>query len=195
VTVPPVTLPPVPATIPGVGQLQNGLFDCAHYLTQQAAQLAMILDPRLGATLDPDKDGKACPLLPPGGTTVTPVVGGGYVVTDPGSGGGTSNGTGSTGTGSSGSSAGGAVGTGDSGGSASGGVDGNATSSRTSAADADAIGTTDVNGQPLSASEPLPSGDGGDGHVVLEVLAFLLLLGVGVATAREGALDWLRARA
>lgn len=63
----PVTIQ-VPATVPG-GVTTAGLYECAHFLTQQAAQVVLLADPREVALLDPDHNGVACELLPSGSAT------------------------------------------------------------------------------------------------------------------------------
>ena len=82
VTLPTVTFPPlpvVPLTVP-TGVLPGGLFECTHFLTQQAAQLSLDTDPLQASLLDPDGDGTACPLLRSGSATATSASGSPAVV-------------------------------------------------------------------------------------------------------------------
>jgi len=174
VTVP--TLPPVPATVPG-GLTPTGLVTCAHFLTQAAAQAALLADPtHLTALLDPDHDGTACPLLPSGPATVPASAGTAATATIGGAG----AGGGSVVGGPAGSIASDAEASATSGvGTTSGGNDRRSRS-----------GTTgQVDGQAASAIAPLRNGDGGSLALALEILAFVLLVGAGLATVRQWAAE------
>ncbi len=170
----PVTLPTVPLTVP-TGVLPGALHECAHFVTQQAAQLSLDANPLQAPLLDPDGDGKACPLLGSGpavapasgqagsGGTAGPDAGRGTTVSGSGNGAGslTSDGSGST-------TAEGVAGRSGSGGQGAAGP------GETSAQAAAATG-------PSQQDEPDSTGP----WLILALLAVLLALGGNVAAWRR----------
>jgi hypothetical protein len=186
-TLPGVTIP----TLPGAGTVGGKVTGCASFLTQQAAQAALLADPSLAGLLDSDHDGAACELLPT--LAGAPAPAGGSAPS--GNGAGTVSASGLTGASSTG------VGSGPSaGGSTSSLADGAATDGTSAGSTAGRstggrrTGTATgrpsitVGGSTLAANDrPLgdANGEDGDGHLALTILAFVLLLGSAAGTARE----------
>jgi hypothetical protein len=182
----PVSLPPVPATVPG-GVLSNGLVECAHFVTQQAAQAALLVDARLAALLDDDHDGVACELLPSGPATVpAPTTASPSTAKSAGGAATAAVGAASSGAAPSGgpdvhAAGSDPVGAGATGAASGAGTAGTGAAKRTASGDS----SVDVAGAPLSSNHPLGGSDGGGGNAVLTMLAFVLLLGAAAGTARE----------
>ena len=176
------TLPQVPATVPG-GVRPDGLVECAHFLTQQAAQVALQLDPRLAGLLDADRDGVACELLPSGPATV-PAGSGAPGTVGSASAGGSGGAAASPGTVGAIDQTGGGAGDGSSAGTAP--ASGAAGSPASGAAGSRGpAGSVTVDGQPVASTAPLEVPEAEAGHLVLIVLAFVLLLGSTAGLARE----------
>jgi hypothetical protein len=189
-TLPGVTIP----TLPGAGAVVGKVTGCASFVTQQAAQAALLADPSLAALLDSDHDGAACELLPT--LAGAPAPAGGSAPS--GNGAGTVSASGLTGSSSTGPGAGPSSGGATS--SLSGGTAGDGTTAaggttgarsgggRRGSSTATGRPSISVGGSTLAANDrPLGDADGedGDDHLALTILAFVLLLGSAAGTARE----------